>query len=345
MDVQGLNVAIENRKGSVRTGTDSDGHEWRTKMKHPYGYIVGTRGADDEPVDTYVGPDKDGAPDAYVVHQHKDDGTGYDEDKVMLGFKSKKEAKEGYLAHYDDPKFLGPISRVSMDRLKELVESKKRLVKISAVPILVPLGPSGAYAEVDPARIIGRIKQREAVGLKGGLGVGALTGAGLGMLRGRRNLRSALVRGALGAGLGTVLGGAAGKVLARGRGKAEALKMVEPAGPEAKEYMRAYLAKHSQVVPGPAAAPGTAPQIAVRPPQPAQEALKKREQWRLARKAGPGVGGLLGAGLGAAIGARRGALLKGLIAGLGTGATLGWTPDMYASAREGFQRYKRAVPA
>jgi len=129
-EVQGIPIAIENRKGSVRTGTDSDGNEWRTKMKHPYGYIKGSKGVDGEPVDVYVGPDKE-APEAFVVHQHKDDGKGYDEDKVMLGFPNKVEAKKAYLAHYDDPKFLGPISRVSTERLKDLVASKKRLVKIS----------------------------------------------------------------------------------------------------------------------------------------------------------------------------------------------------------------------
>lgn len=129
-NVQGLRVAVENRKGSVRSGKDKDGHEWRTKMKNPYGYLVGTKGADGEEVDCYVGPNKD-AKDAFVVHQHKDTGKGYDEDKALIGFESKKEAKEAYLKHYDDPKFLGPISRVSIERLKQLVASKKKLVKIS----------------------------------------------------------------------------------------------------------------------------------------------------------------------------------------------------------------------
>jgi hypothetical protein len=101
-------------------------------MKRPYGYLVGTKGADDEPVDVYVGPSPD-APDAYVVHQHKPDGTGYDEDKIMIGFDSKEDARKAFLEHYDSDKFLGPISRVPVDRLKELVDSKRRLVKISAV--------------------------------------------------------------------------------------------------------------------------------------------------------------------------------------------------------------------
>lgn len=129
-EVQGIPVAIENRKGSVRKGKDKDGHEWRTKMKHPYGYIVGTKGADGEPVDAYVGPDKE-APKAYVVHQHKPDGTGYDEDKVMLGFKDKTEARKAFLKHYDSDKFLGPISIVTMERLRELVAAKRKMVKIS----------------------------------------------------------------------------------------------------------------------------------------------------------------------------------------------------------------------
>ena len=73
------------------------------------------------------------------------------------------------------------------------------------------------------------------------------------------------------------------------------------------------------------------------------ESVKKRERGKLVRKAGPGIGGLLGAGVGALVGARRGKLLRGAITGLGTGATLGWTPDMYHSAKKAIQRYRRKV--
>ena len=86
--------------------------------------------ADGEGVDVYVGPNKE-APFAFVVHQHKDDGTGFDEDKAILGVDSEEEAKKLYLEHYDDPKFLGPISKVSIERLKALVDSGKVLTKIS----------------------------------------------------------------------------------------------------------------------------------------------------------------------------------------------------------------------
>lgn len=129
-EFQGLPIAVENRKGSVRSGVDKDGKPWRTVMKHPYGYIKGTKGADGEEVDAYVGPHKD-ATHAFVVHQNKEDGKTYDEDKVMLGFPSKDHAEKAYLKHYNDPKFLGHIAAVPMDRFKELIESGGKLVKIS----------------------------------------------------------------------------------------------------------------------------------------------------------------------------------------------------------------------
>lgn len=129
---QGMPIAIENRKGSVRSGVDKDGKPWRTEMKHPYGYLKGTEGRDGEEVDCYVGPEKK-VPHAFVVHQHKHDGTGHDEDKVMLGFKSKEEARSAFLAHYDDKKFLGPISKVHVEKLKALIAEKKPLRKISSV--------------------------------------------------------------------------------------------------------------------------------------------------------------------------------------------------------------------
>jgi len=143
---QGLSIAIENRKGSVRKGTGKDGKEWRTKMKAPYGYIEApANGRDGESIDAYIGPDKK-APDAFVVHQHKENGKGHDEDKVILGVRSIAEAKRLYLQHYDSPKFLGPVSRVPMERLKELVQQDKKISKLSSADehlLLSVLGRAG----------------------------------------------------------------------------------------------------------------------------------------------------------------------------------------------------------
>jgi len=129
---QGLRIAIENATGSTRSGVDKDGKPWKTVFKHPYGYFKGTKGADGEEVDAFVGPNKE-SPKAFVVHQRKFDGKTYDEDKVMLGFNTKSEATKAYKDHYNSPKFLGPVKTVAMDRLKELLGSGKQLTKISSM--------------------------------------------------------------------------------------------------------------------------------------------------------------------------------------------------------------------
>lgn len=335
-DVQGLPIAIENRKGSVRTGTDSDGNEWRTKMVHPYGYIVGTKGVDGDPVDAYVGPNKD-APDAYVVHQHKDDGTGYDEDKVMLGFKNKVEAKKAYLAHYDDPKFLGPISRVSIERLKELVASKKRLVKISQASYAALLRELSnmekqAY-ELSPRDKAAITNTNKAYGALGGGALGALGGGALGALAGRVLARDAALGGALGVPIGMIGGGMLGSHLGRKRGR-EKWKALEQM-PGENQLGDPSRVKLSGVI-------TNAEEAGIIPAEVADQ-LKRSERIRALRKAGPGIGGALGAGVGALVGLKRGGLLKSTLTGLGTGATLGWIPDMGLSAKEAIQRYKRTV--
>lgn len=132
VNYQGLSIDIENRKGSVRSGVDKDGKPWRTKFKYPYGYIKHTEGKDGEEIDAYVGPDKK-APKAFVVHQRHIDGTGHDEDKVMLGFKSEDDARKAYLEHYNKvgPKLLGPISTITVDELKQKLEEKRKHTKLA----------------------------------------------------------------------------------------------------------------------------------------------------------------------------------------------------------------------
>lgn len=131
LEFQGLSIAVENKKGSVRSGVDADGKKWSSTLTCPYGYVVGSHGADDEEVDIFVGPDKE-AKNAFVVHQRKLDGS-YDEDKICVGTASKEEAKKLYLSNYNTDKFLGPISAVPMERLKKLLTSGKKLTKISSI--------------------------------------------------------------------------------------------------------------------------------------------------------------------------------------------------------------------
>ncbi|MES3674452.1 DEAD/DEAH box helicase family protein [Halomonas elongata] len=115
--LDGLDVAIENPKGSTRSGTDPDGREWESTMAHHYGDIKGTVGADGDNLDVFVG-DRPENGKAFVIDQVNDDGS-FDEHKVMLGFDSVEEAREGYLANYEEGwQGLGEISEVSTQDLK-----------------------------------------------------------------------------------------------------------------------------------------------------------------------------------------------------------------------------------
>lgn len=126
----GLTVLIENPIGSYRRGYDDQGNvTWETKMTCPYGEICSTMGVDGDAVDVYLGPDVNSKL-VVVIHQGcHNDWDKFDEDKVMLGFSTVEEAKEAYLAHYDDPRFL--MSYTEMD----LATFKSKLVNCPAVMI------------------------------------------------------------------------------------------------------------------------------------------------------------------------------------------------------------------
>lgn len=122
---RGLTISIENEAGSVRRGTDPSGEPWEIRMRFPYGYFNRTEGVDGDQVDVYVGPDLD-APTVYVVHQRKaGDWQRYDEDKVMIGFASERAAIAAFRAHYNDKRFLGPVTAMPAAEFVEKVRATK----------------------------------------------------------------------------------------------------------------------------------------------------------------------------------------------------------------------------
>lgn len=137
-EFQGIPISIENRKGSVRSGKGPEG-DWKTKMKHPYGYIKGTRGLDGDQLDCFVGPDEN-VGFAYVVHTKKPpDFKKNDEDKVMLGFSSAKTAKKAFLQHYDDPKFFGSMDTIPMAQFLDKAEEADSRKLVASVRAVTPL--------------------------------------------------------------------------------------------------------------------------------------------------------------------------------------------------------------
>jgi|GEM_PF-6130127 len=118
VSIQGLDISIENPKGSVRRGVSKDGKEWKSKLKAHYGYIRRTEGADGDHVDVFIG-DNPTSQRVFVVDQ-VDPKTGrFDEHKAMVGYDNIEEARAGYLANYEPGwKGLGNMVPMSMDGFK-----------------------------------------------------------------------------------------------------------------------------------------------------------------------------------------------------------------------------------
>lgn len=113
----GLNIAIENPKGSVRRGVDAAGTPWERAMAAHYGYVKATTGFDSDPVDVFIG-DSPESEMVYVIDQVTPDGL-FDEHKVVLGVGMPTDAVALYLAHYPEGwRGLGAMRSMTMGEFK-----------------------------------------------------------------------------------------------------------------------------------------------------------------------------------------------------------------------------------
>lgn len=119
--LHGLDISIENPRGSERSGTDRDGRAWTSTMAHHYGYIRKTEGKDGDHIDVFLGPQaEDASMPAFIVDQVNPRSRRFDEHKIMMGFPDEASAREGYLANYQDGwQGLGGITEVSLEDLKQ----------------------------------------------------------------------------------------------------------------------------------------------------------------------------------------------------------------------------------
>lgn len=126
--VDGMNITIEQPKGSIRRGKDASGKEWESEMHNTYGYIRGTEGVDGDHIDIFLS-DNPNEGNVFVVDQVNKDGS-FDEHKVMYGFADKESAREAYLSNYEDGwQGLGNITEVSKEEFKKWIGSSKRKTK------------------------------------------------------------------------------------------------------------------------------------------------------------------------------------------------------------------------
>lgn len=122
--VAGMDVTIEQPKGSIRRGKDADGKEWESEMHNTYGYIRGTESVDGDHIDIFLS-DTPETGNVFVIDQVNKDGS-FDEHKVMYGFSDMESAKKAYLSNYEDGwQGLGNITEVSKEEFKKWIDSSK----------------------------------------------------------------------------------------------------------------------------------------------------------------------------------------------------------------------------
>ena len=123
--MHGLDISIENPKGSTRSGTGSDGKKWSVTLPDHYGYLRRTEGADGDHVDVYIGPHP-GSRDVFVVDQVDAKTKKFDEHKCMLGYDNEAEALSAYHKAFSDGKAkdrIGAVTKMGIEEFKHWLKA------------------------------------------------------------------------------------------------------------------------------------------------------------------------------------------------------------------------------
>ena len=109
-------------------------------MPAHYGYIKGTRGADKDHLDIFLGPKPDNG-QFYIVNQNQPDSSKFDEHKVMLGYDSPEAAQADYLLSFSGAfggRVFGSIAGpFSLDEFKAMLPdlAKPKAVKAKGAEV------------------------------------------------------------------------------------------------------------------------------------------------------------------------------------------------------------------
>lgn len=124
---QGIPISIEANAGQMLSWQDPVTKQTgQTKMSVPYGYIRRTEGLDGEEIDVFLGPNDD-SDKVFIIDQMKRPGfSRLDEQKVMLGFVSVREAKATFLENYSDKRYFGDMKEMSLDEFKRMLADKAK---------------------------------------------------------------------------------------------------------------------------------------------------------------------------------------------------------------------------
>jgi hypothetical protein len=171
--ISGMDVSIENPKGSVRRSKADEAQPWEVRMPAHYGYIRGSTGSDGDHVDLFIG-DKGDNGSFWVINQNKPDWS-FDEHKVVTGVDTAAEAIEVYRRSFADgygDKLIGSVSqRMDAAQIKAMLPEMGKAAPVHtpkatddlqqpdvAVPAAVPAGtpavgrdqPGGSSRTVGP---------------------------------------------------------------------------------------------------------------------------------------------------------------------------------------------------
>lgn len=121
--IHGLDITIENPKGSNRAGVDEDGNAWSQTMNHHYGYFKRSEGKDGDQVDVFIG-DNPTSTKVFAIDQINPKTGEFDEHKILLGFNSAEEAREAYLSNYEDGwQGIGDMAETTIDEFKNWLKN------------------------------------------------------------------------------------------------------------------------------------------------------------------------------------------------------------------------------
>lgn len=153
--IDGMDITIENPKGSTRSGVDANGKQWSVTMNNTYGYIRGTRGVDGDHIDIFLSDNPESG-NVYVVDQIRQDTGEFDESKVLYGFNSMEEARQAYLSNYEKDWKVGVITEVTKEEFKKWIDSSWNKVKPFSEYVNVKkleISDDGNAADINPEDI------------------------------------------------------------------------------------------------------------------------------------------------------------------------------------------------
>src|SRR5882672_4223664 len=154
--IHGLDISIENPRGSYRSGKGPDGKTWRARLPAHYGYFKRTEGADGDHLDAFIGPHHK-SPLVYVIDQNDLKSGKFDEHKAFIGFNSAKQVRNAYHDAFSDGRGkdrIGHLEEMTVDQFKDWLRDgdTKFPVKHRAEGGRVGMADGGTPPAFDPSQ-------------------------------------------------------------------------------------------------------------------------------------------------------------------------------------------------